>query len=308
MAKYRVILMGIADSREEGVRAFMGKFAAAYKMTPEQAETWIQKTKSVIYTCDDLTAAEKGKDYLTRLGGIAAIKEAADQPPSPPPDLLNSKPGLTPVEGPCSDVPDFDDGPADSEEPLELANSSPQVGSSYINANPEKQMHSRPCPKCFRPVSMDQDQCPYCQVYISKYEQMLARRADGLVQAPAREIATASDGDPGLYNPAVMNRGVSRYDAVGAAVADGTIVKCSEASMSLLFSLVGLSCLGMLGPVAVYYGFKALGMINRDPRFTGKGQALAGTIIGILETIVFLTMIAGFFIGAQRGLINAIHK
>jgi len=116
MAKYRVVLMGIADNSEGGVKAFMGRFAAAYKMTPEQAETWLQKSRSVIYTCEDLATAAKGKDYLTRLGAVAAIKEDAPAPPpAAAPPLAATAPPLGPAraeaEGEVPTIPEFDDGP-----------------------------------------------------------------------------------------------------------------------------------------------------------------------------------------------------
>jgi hypothetical protein len=319
MAKYRVVLMGVADASEGGIKVFMSRFAAAYKMTPEQAKAWIQKSRGVIYTCEDLAAAEKGKDYLTRLGAVAEIKEDAPAPPpavtQPPLAAAPSPPDPAPARATAEcevpSVPEFEENPAPADSadlgPPDFDPTTPPRGAGYVNANPEKQARTRHCPKCLRLVPAAQDLCPYCQVYISKYEQMLARRAQAGAETEAAEppggIASAAEADSGIYAPDASARpGASRYNAVATAIATGTAVKCPEASMALMCSLVGLFCAGLIGPAAIYYGFKALGIINRDPRFTGKGQAMAGTIIGIVETLFFLTAISSMIVMFSRGM------
>jgi hypothetical protein len=62
-----------------------------------------------------------------------------------------------------------------------------------------------------------------------------------------------------------------------------------EATDSLKYSLIGIFCIGfILGPIAVVKGIKALNMIREEPRYEGKGKAIAGIIIGSLECLLYI--------------------
>lgn len=56
---------------------------------------------------------------------------------------------------------------------------------------------------------------------------------------------------------------------------------------SLVVSLVGLLCFGViLGPLAIIFGAIALSKANSEPHmYGGKGMAVAGLIIGIVDII-----------------------
>lgn len=61
-----------------------------------------------------------------------------------------------------------------------------------------------------------------------------------------------------------------------------------EASSSLTYAIIGLFCLGFIfGPMAIAKGMKALNIIEKDPGYQGKGKAIAGLTIGIIETLFY---------------------
>lgn len=58
---------------------------------------------------------------------------------------------------------------------------------------------------------------------------------------------------------------------------------CSDANTALWMSLVGIFCCAFLCPVAVIYGIKAINQINNsNGELTGKGQAIAGLVVGLI--------------------------
>ena len=60
-------------------------------------------------------------------------------------------------------------------------------------------------------------------------------------------------------------------------------------TLVLVLGIVGLLCIGILGPVAAVLGKQALDEIDRNPTaYTNRGQVQAGMILGIIATIVWV--------------------
>ncbi len=68
----------------------------------------------------------------------------------------------------------YTDAPIDSKQKI---TDSTGDNSSIPDAASGKTTDTRPCPKCGHSVPAKQDECPNCQVYISKYEIMMQKRA-----------------------------------------------------------------------------------------------------------------------------------
>lgn len=85
MTKYKVILKGVTENTEPGKKAFLDKFAAAYKITTARAVETIKQKKGVLYTVTDLAAAQKSKSFLEGIGGNIAIEVEEDTVMAPPP-------------------------------------------------------------------------------------------------------------------------------------------------------------------------------------------------------------------------------
>jgi len=62
---------------------------------------------------------------------------------------------------------------------------------------PATEASGRPCPKCGALVPAGRDDCPSCQVFISKYEQMMARKAAASATGAAAPGYGAYQGQPG---------------------------------------------------------------------------------------------------------------
>jgi hypothetical protein len=68
----------------------------------------------------------------------------------------------------------------------------------------------------------------------------------------------------------------------------------TRARTSLILGVVSLICCGLiLGPAAVFEGYRAKQEIERDPRLTGDGMATAGMVLGVLG---FVGSIIFFFV------------
>ncbi|MFO8013372.1 MAG: DUF4190 domain-containing protein [Phycisphaerae bacterium] len=62
---------------------------------------------------------------------------------------------------------------------------------------------------------------------------------------------------------------------------------------SFVLSLCGFFCAGMiLGTLAVIFGGVALSKINGDPQLGGKGLAIAGLVIGIVDLAGWIALLA----------------
>jgi predicted Zn finger-like uncharacterized protein len=54
---------------------------------------------------------------------------------------------------------------------------------------------------------------------------------------------------------------------------------------------------GILGPIALIFGIVGMRAVKRDPRMHGTGHAIAGIVLGGLETLAHLAVV-GFIAGA----------
>jgi len=73
-----------------------------------------------------------------------------------------------------------------------------------------------------------------------------------------------------------------------------TPITCSHATNALVSALVGIFfCNIVLGPAAIVHAVRARKMIAQHPQIlTGSGMALAGMIVGIIDPILFILVIA----------------
>ena len=62
---------------------------------------------------------------------------------------------------------------------------------------------------------------------------------------------------------------------------------------ALVMGIIGLFLFGViLGPIAIAKGSSARKTVASDPRLTGSGLALAGIVLGVLDVIGWVTVIA----------------
>jgi len=67
-----------------------------------------------------------------------------------------------------------------------------------------------------------------------------------------------------------------------------------DASSALTFALIGIFCFGIiLGPIAIFKGIKAVNTINFDPRYKGKGRAIAAIVIGSFVVLLWIFWVIG---------------
>ncbi len=79
--------------------------------------------------------------------------------------------------------------------------------------------------------------------------------------------------------------------------------KCKEANESLIYSIVGILCCGIiLGPVAIWKGVRAKKLIAENPYLTGAGMATAGIVIGIIDTVYFTISIIYAVVNAMNNI------
>lgn len=251
MPKYKVVFKGLVDKTDIGKQAFLDKFAGAYKISPEEAKDRITRSKGILYQYDDPGAADKAKKFLASIGAEAVIEENQEPPPAPP------------IEDSVASFVGADSKPA-------------AVGGV------------RACPKCGYQVPIKQDECPSCHVFISKYEQMLARKAQSL----APMSATPAAGGTMYPGPVAQgNTGVSPY--VGK-------ITCPEAKQALIYGIVGMFCFGfVLGILAVVKGIGAISSINENPQYSGKIMAIFGIILGVVDFIGWIAAMVTRFGGGM---------
>jgi ssDNA-binding Zn-finger/Zn-ribbon topoisomerase 1 len=274
MAKYRVVLKGLKDKSEAGRQAFLDRFGKAYNMTPEKAQERIKKSGGALYHFADEAGAEKARKFLESIGAVAVVEAdepAAAKPSAPPP--IQAPP---PIEGP----PSIDDSGRG------------QAAFGGVRA----------CPKCGYQVPVKEDECPSCHVFISKYEQMQARKAQAAAaQAAAVPAVAASPGGTMYAGPAPQPRPGTLYQgpmpqaaAIGPSSAK---VTCPDAKTALIAAIVGLFCFGFaLGAYAVVKGISALDQIKRNPEYSGTVMAYIGIFLGILD---FIGWVAGLILRFQ---------
>jgi hypothetical protein len=68
-----------------------------------------------------------------------------------------------------------------------------------------------------------------------------------------------------------------------------------QAQTAMILSLVGLICVGIIcGPLAIVFASQALSGMKRSGNEDGKGMAIAGLVIGIIEVVLNLLSILVF--------------
>ncbi|HUT54937.1 MAG TPA: DUF4190 domain-containing protein [bacterium] len=287
MSKYKVVLKGLAEQTAAGKQAFLTKFGAAYKMTPEQAQDRIRRTAGVLYHFPNEDGAEKARLFLASIGGVAEVKVEETAAAAAPP-LAASVPLAVPA--PVSGPPSIDETDTQAQEP-------------YGDV--------KRCPKCGFEVPVNEDQCPSCRIYISKYEQMRARKARVAATAGGAGTADAGYGGPPAIEEGVAATGLvpggTMYGAdMYGTPGPGTLYEgptpqpaaplspyagkgaCPEATNALIAGVVGLfvPLFGfLLGLYALVRGVEALGEIRENQQYTGKGMAIAGIVLGIIDVI-----------------------
>jgi len=89
-----------------------------------------------------------------------------------------------------------------------------------------------------------------------------------------------------------MRPGVTYLGDVGPPPQPGERKISGMAVASFVLSLCGFFCAGfILGLLAVIFGGVALSAINKDPRLGGKGLAIAGLVIGIIDLAVWIVLL-----------------
>jgi uncharacterized membrane protein YvbJ len=90
--------------------------------------------------------------------------------------------------------------------------------------------------------------------------------------------------------------GAALTETISPAAAQPTMVDTRTSGMataSLVLGIIGIF-IGLCSILAIIFGAIALGQINRDPHLQGKGQAIAGLVLGIAVIalgIIFLIVI-----------------
>lgn len=81
-------------------------------------------------------------------------------------------------------------------------------------------------------------------------------------------------------------------------VGSGKRELCTEARDALIYSIIGIFCLGfILEPLALIKAHTARTKIAADPSLTGSGMALAATIIAIISLVIMLLSFLAIFAG-----------
>ena len=122
------------------------------------------------------------------------------------------------------------------------------------------------------------------------HEQMAARRA----QARSREYAQMRPGMtkcPHCGNPIAEGSDICRY-CKNAPTPDGVYtgprMQAPGAKAALIFGILGLLCCPVVFSVlAIVKANEAKAAIADDPRYSGKGMATAGQVLGILGLVFF---------------------
>jgi hypothetical protein len=248
--RYQVVFKGVADNSAAGIQSFLERFGQAYRMSPDRAKDWIREARGLIYSFDDLAAAEKSKKFLEAMGALAEIKVEGG------PGI--GEPVTAPAERPCpkcaSPVPNGrDDCP---------------VCHIHISKY-EKRMAAVPAKKS--PSPMPVQKAPSLKIP----EAPLMADLDPIQPAPPPSPAQPPAG-AGDYQYGIESEGIPL---------PGVILP--EARNSLIYGIVGLFVLLgiVLGPLALYTGIKALEIIKLNPGIKGKPLAIAGIILGSSEII-----------------------
>lgn len=118
------------------------------------------------------------------------------------------------------------------------------------------------CPICGELIRVKARKCRYCGEIIDR----------GLAAAKKREKHRDMMRRRRVYSP----RG-----------------EVSSAKSALICGILGLFCVGViLGPIAILLGISALGELKRRPEASGGGMAIAGIVLGVVDIIGSIIIIA----------------
>ena len=176
MAKYKVIILGTYPDTNEGMESLVARFAKAYKMDVDQARSIFTGRGGIIYDTDDKDQAIQGLEYLKSLGAVVEMEEE----------------GVVKTEKPVSDKTPQMIGPADDTIPAASAVSGKSKSDEMQNDEKDAKPRVKFCPKCGAKVSIDVDECPSCQIFISKYEKMMEQRSAKVSQDPLSPVIIPS--------------------------------------------------------------------------------------------------------------------
>ncbi len=295
---YKVVLKGLMDNSALGREIFLEKFAKAYKINKAEAEEFIDGRGGVIYEYDDKSQAERGLAFIEKIGGFGEIiEETAETVPYSP----ESSPAPRVVEEPAA--------PA---KPVRTDLAAPEPV-------PGQDTGTRPCPKCGYPVAAGEDECPSCQIFISKYETMMKKKAalqaqsSPSFQAPAAGGAAAA-GWAGYQTPGQL----PSWDPVSGSAAAPTGAPLPtpgqyqypqppyagqyqqapgfdsrptlpQAKNALIMAIVSFFCFGIiLGPLSIYLGYSANETLKMHPEYKGSGLAIAAMLTGTASLLINL--------------------
>lgn len=154
-------------------------------------------------------------------------------------------------------------------------------------ATPGETSNLRPCMNCGHMCAPDAQVCPSCGGEPSPAAPSRPERS----RPPAETAATQppqTAAEAPQTGPAVTYLG-----NVGPPPHAREPKTSGMAIASFVLSLCGFFCAGMiLGTLAVIFGGVALAKINSDPQLGGKGLAIAGLVIGIIDLAGWIALLA----------------
>ena len=87
-----------------------------------------------------------------------------------------------------------------------------------------------------------------------------------------------------------------------APVIEEAMIPCKEAGEALIYSIIGIFCLGIfLEPVAIVKALAARKKMAMNPRLSGAGKATAALIIGIVALILWVIGLIAKFSALSGG-------
>jgi len=145
----------------------------------------------------------------------------------------------------------------------------------------------RPCMNCGHMCAVDAQVCPSCgEEPISAPRPSPSATSQPTLATPPQTPQTAPTGQAAA--PAVTYLGnVGPFPQAREPKTSGMAIA------SFVLSLCGFFCAGMiLGTLAVIFGGVALSKISGNPQLGGKGMAIAGLVIGIIDLAGWIVLLA----------------
>ena len=184
------------------------------------------------------------------------------------------------------------------------------MGETYKQLKAKPAMKDKPCGWCRKPLELGEDAavCSACgqEHHLACWEEQLGCAAGGCLNAPLKrlkeEAAPADVLPPGKKRCPHCKELVAEREQLcpfceQSTSPDGLYHGPKEnapgAVASLVWAIVGLFFCGpILGAVAISNAKKAEGYIATSPRYGGEGMAKAGRILGIIDIVLWLLVIA----------------